>query len=379
MTVEALIHSFDGARSFWTHYRSHFVLFEIIFALKQVKIFLYLMTVAAECEETQRNGIVWVLWPGKKHSMKVPDAEERECCNKSYKSMPLRLSAFHFCWPDSPFFQLIRSFFVLVMGSKIRVRANFHVGGRQELAYKLMGFGIPTQILPTTESGAIKTKNHAQWLKTRQLLEQHAFNNPTTQPATLVGAIECPALNDVLYERTKPCNFHPGNSRFKGLIEEKKAQHTQLSQTGKRDFAWSIVEEIERRNGRFLTWDKKGGFWIQLRDRSEIRLKVATSLRDFNKHSRAIAKVQTVSSVCKVSFDDGQFIKKRRIVVSDDESSQEESLGKSSGHGSNSSESSVCSGSASFNGECFSMFGVKAEEINLDPLPIHSSQELLFP
>lgn len=344
--------------------------------IMRVKIFLYLMTVAGECEETQRNGVVWVLWPGQNSNLKVPSPVERDVCNKSYASMPLRLAGFHFCWPDTPFFRFIRSFFVLVIGPKIRVRVNFHMGEHQELAYKLMGFGIPVQLLPTTGSGAIKTKNYAQWLKTRQLLEKHAFNSPTTQPANLVGAIECPPLNDVLYERTKPCNFHPGNSRFKGLIEERKEEHTQLSQTEKRNFAWSIVEEIEKRNGRFLTWDRKGGFWVQLRDRSEIRQKVATSLRDFNKHSRAVAKVQTVASVCKVSFDDGQLLKKRRVVVSDDESS-EEGLGNCRGHGS--SNSSVCSGGGACHGECLSSvfdfkpsFDFKPTEFDLETLPIRS-------
>lgn len=211
------------------------------------------------------------------------------------------------------------------MGPNIRARVNFHSGERQELSYKLMGYGIPVQLLPTTESGVIKTKNHTQWFKTRQLLEKNAGSNNTVLPSKLFGAIECPALNDVLYERSKPCMFHPGNSQFKGLIEAKKEEHTLLTQTGKRDFAWSIVAEVEKRKGRFLTWDRKNGYWIQLQDRSEIRLKVATSLRDFNKHARAINKCQTTSSVCKVSFDDGQELKKRRIVISDDESSQSDS------------------------------------------------------
>ena len=187
-----------------------------------------------------------------------------------------------------------------------------------------MGYGIPIQLLPTTESGAIKTKNHMQWLKTRQLLEKHADNagNITTTPCELVDAIECPALNDVLYERSKPCQFHPGNGQFKGLIEAKKEEHALLTQTGKRDFAWSIVDEVEKLNGRFLTWDRRNGYWILIQDRSEIRLKVATSLRDFNKHSRALTKCQMISCVSKVNFEDGQDLKKRRVMVSDDESSQ---------------------------------------------------------
>jgi hypothetical protein len=204
-----------------------------------------------------------------------------------------------------------------------------------------MGYGIPTQALPTTESGQIKTKNHTQWYKTRVMLEKQAAlaaspcssgepsstgsskKNDPLVPGAYYGAIECPRLNDVLYERTKPCMFHPGNTLFKGLIEERKTDHAKLTQTAKRDFTWSIVEEVERRRGRFLKWDQRG-FWITIANRSEIRLKVATSLRDFNKHTRALHKCQTTSSVSCVAFDNKtqdykHDIKKRRVMISDDE------------------------------------------------------------
>jgi len=286
-----------------------------------VKIFLYLLTVAAECEETQQKGIVFVLWPGTERTITIPQGEARTICRRSFSAFPLRVVSFHFCWPSSPLFHFVKNFFVLVMGSRLRVRVNFHSGERQELSYKLMGFGIPVQVLPTTESGVIKTKNHMQWFKTRQFLEKQAGSNATTTPGELYSAIECPTLYDVLYERNKPCIFHPGNSRFKGLIEAKKEEHALLTQTGKRDFSWSIVREVEKHNGRFLTWDPLG-FWIPLLDRSEIRLKVATSLRDFNKHTRAINKCQTIPSVCKVKFDGGPELKKRRVVITDDESSR---------------------------------------------------------
>jgi len=211
-----------------------------------------------------------------------------------------------------------------------------------------MGYGIPTQALPTTESGQIKTKNHTQWYKTRVMLEKQAElaascsstsspsygsdpssttsytnNSDPLEPGECYGAIECPRLNDVLYERTKPCMFHPGNTLFKGLIEERKTDHAKLTQTAKRDFTWSIVEEVERRGGRFLKWDQRG-FWIPIANRSEIRLKVATSLRDFNKHTRALNKCQTTSAVSCVAFDNKtqdytHDIKKRRVMISDDE------------------------------------------------------------
>ena len=215
-------------------------------------------------------------------------------------------------------------------------------GEQQEIQYQLMGYGIPTQVLPTTESGQIKTKNYTQWYKTRVMLEKQAAlaasrssfsGDPSSTssnrksdplvPGACYGAIECPRLNDVLYERTKPCMFHPGNTLFKGLLEERKTDHATLTQTAKRDLTWSIVEEVERRRGRFLKWDQRG-FWVPIANRSEIRLKVATSLRDFNKHTRALNKCETISSVSCVAFDNKtqdykHDIKKRRVMISYDE------------------------------------------------------------
>ena len=58
----------------------------------------------------------------------MPLQEERRVCRKSLKASPLRVVGIHFCWPDTPLFNFIRSFFMVVIGSDIRARANFHTG-----------------------------------------------------------------------------------------------------------------------------------------------------------------------------------------------------------------------------------------------------------
>lgn len=68
------------------------------------------------------------MWPGKSTNIRMPLQEERRVCRKSLKASPLRVVGIHFCWPDTPLFNFIRSFFMVVIGSDIRARANFHTG-----------------------------------------------------------------------------------------------------------------------------------------------------------------------------------------------------------------------------------------------------------
>ena len=156
------------------------------------------------------------------------------------------------------------------------------------MRYKLIGFGIPASHIPDTDTGAVKVKNHIQWLKVRKLLE----NNPMAA----ANICECPGINDVLFRRAGSCMAHPGNSRFKNLIEAKKDEHKASNQKEKKEISISIVEHIERQNGRFFKWCTRQTCWVQMTDRSEIRLKVAMSIRDFNRQAKAVQNRQSYIS-----------------------------------------------------------------------------------
>ncbi len=183
-----------------------------------------------------------------------------------------------------------------------------------ELKYKIMCFGINPEMIPVSESGTIKTRNFLQWLETFKSIE----HNPYGSSVTIAGgrdAVDCPGTNDVLFHRGKSCQHHPGNVAFRGMLESKKRQHLVANQTMKKEMAWEIMAEVERRNGRFLSWDKSG-WWVEFDDRTEVRHKVATSLRDFNKKARAANNRQNIHS--STSQFRGQVSKKQKREHSSD-------------------------------------------------------------
>ena len=157
-----------------------------------------------------------------------------------------------------------------------------------ELNYKIMGFGIHPGMLPIANNGTIKNKNHLQWMKSRERIERDPFGS-LDDDGTVV---ECPGIHDVLFHRGKSCQYHPGNVTFRGMLESKKDQHRSANQTAKSQIAWDLVKEVEEGSGRFLHWDNRSGWWVKFEDRTEIRHKVATSLRDFGKRTRAAANRQ---------------------------------------------------------------------------------------
>lgn len=163
-----------------------------------------------------------------------------------------------------------------------------------ELKYKILGFGINPEMIPVSESGTIKTRNFLQWMETFKSVEHEPYGSSIT---TAGGrqAVDCPGTNDVLFHRGKSCQYHPGNVAFRGMLESKKRQHLAANQTMKKEIAWEIMAEVERRKGRFLSWDKSG-WWVEFNDRTEVRHKVATSLRDFNKKARAANNRQNTHS-----------------------------------------------------------------------------------
>ena len=185
------------------------------------------------------------------------------------------------------------------------------IGTKIEMQYELMGYGIPVSHIPATESGAIKLKNHNQWLRIRKLREK--------DPTAHANICECPSLNDVLFRRAGSCIAHPGNSIYTNLIESKKAEHTNSSQTEKSAITWSIVEDVERRAGRFFVWSTKQTCWVEMTDRSEIRQKVAMSIRDFNRESKAVEKRQSnKSSTLAFERQDGNKRKRESLEAFDE-------------------------------------------------------------
>lgn len=258
----------------------------------RLKIFLYMIFVAGQDAETQRNGVVMLFWPGCKE-FRLPTSSHMNLVSRSLRGMPTRFASFHFCFSDSPFFQMTRILLTLTLSrGKGVTRVKVHIGERIELQYQLMGYGIPGTLIPTTGTGTLKTKFFVQWFKARKLLERFC----KMRDPELYLKVECPGVRDVIFRSAgRSCMLNPGNVAFRGVFEKYHSEHVHAGQTEKKNLVWKIVGEIESRKGRFLVWDKRG-WWVPLEDRTEIRNKVAISLRGYNKQREADANRQSFKS-----------------------------------------------------------------------------------
>jgi hypothetical protein len=136
------------------------------------------LAVACEDTETQRNGIVLVMWgigegiQSPKRSdytsefgvTTIPISVTMEAgayimflpvCTEArqlFDSMPVRIACVHQCFDDTPLFQFYRGMTVMMMnGTNNKMRLQTHVGRSScEIRYRLLGYGIPVDCTCTT-------------------------------------------------------------------------------------------------------------------------------------------------------------------------------------------------------------------------------------
>ena len=295
-----------------------------------MKIFLYIWTVASNDIATQQKGAILILWDGRK-DMTLPRPSEQQLVRKIFRVIPVRICGIHFCFPDSPFYRMVKAIFALTVGAaEHRNRLRFHVGEDSELKYQVGTFGVPVSQIPVTETGNVKRGSFQNWIRMRMVAEEMAENEATARrqrrkqvqaqqnvqtqrfpwhistlpnphnipesneisPSKLF--VEYPGLNDVAFRKGVSLMHHPGNDFFHGLIQSKVYDHENESQTGKSRITWWVVDEIRKRNGRFLSWDQRG-WWNVFEDESKIRLRVAVSFREWKKHLKAEKNRQTMN------------------------------------------------------------------------------------
>ena len=242
--------------------------------------------VASENIETQRKGVILIVWPGGSgkdwKKRQFPDARARHLVSMRHEVVPIRYAGYHYCMPDNRVFRLIRSFAVLFggIGSQTKARMKLHIGEDIELRYKLESYGIPVNFIPVTGTGNIKTNHHKPWMKNRLMIEAEALNYDGTVAARAGWAksiVECPGSNDVVFKPGKRLMCHPGNILFDELILSRTEEYNFTS--SKRDiYRWLASEITEKRGGRFLKWNDDG-YWTKLEADSEISVKISTSCK----------------------------------------------------------------------------------------------------
>ncbi|KAL3929377.1 MAG: hypothetical protein SGARI_004764, partial [Bacillariaceae sp.] len=257
----------------------------------RIKLLIYMLWVATEDIETQRKGLVVINMPNRDVPL-LPERKEHVLGQQAMEAIPIRICALHMCLPNEITFRLLKANVAFILGKDQRKRIKIHLGERTELHYSLHGYGIYVDQIPVTETGNVKMNNLHQWIKIRRAIEGKQMsakggisNNPPPIIQDKDNIIESPAINDVIFRLGKSYLFHPGNLMFRNLIEEVfEAHNSAESQEEKVNITWSVIDKVLiEKKGRFLGWDSRGGWWIEMKDRSQIRTKVAVHIREFKK------------------------------------------------------------------------------------------------
>ena len=173
--------------------------------------------------------------------------------------VPIRIVCVHLCLPNKHVYRVTAKLFGMAI-SALNSRTKVHVGNPVEWRYALKAFGIPTEIIPTTDTGNIKLDNLKQWIKvmmyTERLAQEQRKNN----------IVECPGSNDVVFRMGKTMNYHTGNNKFQNLIESQLQYYSEPSTTKaeKDAIEIEIIQKIRKDGGRFLKWESDKGWWINM-------------------------------------------------------------------------------------------------------------------
>jgi hypothetical protein len=153
-------------------------------------------------------------------------------------------------------------------------------------------------------------KHHKLWIRGREAieeLEEHKRNNNDTSPIHL---IECPSLADVVFKTGTASLSHPGNAAFRDLLYVNHDEYfNSLSVLETKDTVFMIIQDVKRRQGRFLEWNNCG-CWVVMEDEANIRRKVYNSLLYFKRSLNAKKNMQVSS--CSTFMFERQDGKKRK-------------------------------------------------------------------
>lgn len=269
------------------------------------KVVTYLcFGVLAEDLTTQRNGVVSLgFFSYGNNDLLVM---EREGFLRFFEAVPLRWSGFHICIPNNPAFKILKGLMLTVIPKEMRRITRVHSGTGLECEYSLRCFGVPTEDIPRTCTGKIKTKYWARWIKVRTCMDDHrrlmARNDHNSYYATPASdrtfpGIECPEVKCVLFRSAGLASRHPGNVEFRTFLQDRESEREQLKTVQQKDaHLYRIVEVTVNRGFRFLVFDEDKFWYKQINDYEILRKHIFQAQRDVLKRIKARANLRLTKS-----------------------------------------------------------------------------------
>jgi len=220
----------------------------------------YLMALIEEDLESQKRGIVMVVYA----LDFIPQGDRVEANTwwgacKVVNALPLRLHRVHYCYDNTRIVPLIN---LLTMGLSKLARCCFKpfCGSNQECQYEMMRHGIPINVLPidVTPDNRISITHTAfkKWVQRRKRIEKN--------PDRYKNVVELLRISDIVCEKGKIFQSHPGNFKMHGLVMARVHQFGQCGAEEKNEFVLRLVGEIKSKSMNFMRFkvgEGRVGFW----------------------------------------------------------------------------------------------------------------------
>lgn len=305
----------------------------------QLRAFWYLCSVASEDIDTQKRGMVFILY-----SLGTTFASRTQIhsLGRVLQVLPVRAASFHACCDDAVTIAAA-TIASLLIGVNNTMRVRCHSGSDLEVQYNLMTFGIPTNLLPVSKTGEVSVNQHLKFLEERrhaESLEEYMEGGDDifdafvdTEDVNTVAGMEAdamaslqtkeptrsdtssevvlPSTVDVISGRGKGLQDHEGNLRYRAIVERyRHTYETTTEKGGKGKIIIAVVQEINASGGRFLKQDSKGR-WIVLDD-EQTEDKVSHSFRNQKRLSHKAAPEEACHEDIPGADSRGSNQKRRR-------------------------------------------------------------------
>ncbi|KAG7342527.1 hypothetical protein IV203_007620 [Nitzschia inconspicua] len=251
------------------------------------------MSAVEDSEDSQRRGIVFI-------AMDVPP-DYRTPSMTMRETVPLKFAAMHVHYmptSSSSKVPVVLTQIVKEQSLQKRVRYRSYNGTRLEAMYEMMSFGIPMEAAhPLDNEGRPTNIRHLEWIKKRWEIEEKlerkeakvattagtktylpitnsprddhgrtsvppSPQNVSSNSSVSVGTVSpfCGGFvadneirnDDVLFGKEKKVVNHPGNTRFRQLIDMYLASYEAAPRGEKTGITKVIVDHIHASAGRFL-------------------------------------------------------------------------------------------------------------------------------
>ena len=315
--------------------------------MERVRVESYLAFAAhGDDETTQIYGSTYVVFLAvNENSILRHDRREWHANKKFLSCSPFRMTALHFCMPQGPVYNFLKTIATAAIRPEMRASTRFHFGSHLECNYALCQFGIPVDDIPKSITGNIKSKSIQKFIKSRMAIEEYRRKRcqllgvryvSKAMEDTLVAAASSPIppLEESLNNQLERLNGfppscpgtdcpgpdcivfgdrvtykHSANVRFRDYLrgkrhyqeqlkEQERQQHGKEKRQKERIFSAEFLDNIiEEASGilecKFAFYDRDAGWYTYIEpdtveNRQNLRKKISQLMRDERKRERAL-------------------------------------------------------------------------------------------